>query len=145
GANRAGALWLALAAAWLALVLVSLRGAIRADFARRQKDAFPAGMSEYLRGNWLEAEMVVRRLVADRPGDVEAGLLLASGLRRSRRLDEARSALDELSRWDVASAWRMEIDGEYRHLAELEAERAERDMHAFDTGSETLPNLDRAA
>ncbi len=148
GPGRTGILWAGLIAVWIGLLLVSLRRAIRADFAARLPDTFATALAEYLRGNWLEAETHVRQLLAKHPADVEAALLLATVQRHTLRIDEARATLDELVRWDGAEAWQMEIDQEYRQLTEKEltmATAVEQEVHTHGNDDPALPNLHQAA
>ena len=46
---------------------------------------------EYLRGNWLEAESLLQRLIRESARDFDVHLLLATLYRRTRRYDEASS------------------------------------------------------
>ena len=85
----------------------------------QREDLFPRTLGEYLRGNWLEAEILCRRLVERNAGDAEALLLLATVLRHTSRTDEARSTLAQLRRLDAAAAWKQEIDDELARLAEI--------------------------
>jgi hypothetical protein len=89
--------------------------------ATSPQDLFPAALNEYLQGNWLVAEEKCRELVRRRRDDVEARLLLATLLRHTERLDEARQALVELEKFDGAVRWEMEIACERQLLEEAEA------------------------
>jgi hypothetical protein len=53
-------------------------------------------------------------------GDVQARLLLATLLRRTKRWSEAREQLAELDRLEAAASWEFEIAGEQERLAEAE-------------------------
>jgi hypothetical protein len=136
GAGRAGTIWSGFFAAWLGLFVVSLRRAPRGGLpgAGGPDDAFPGALAQYLKGNWLEAETLARGLLIRSPEDVEAALLLTAVLRHTGRIDEGRETLDAVTLWDRAAAWRMEIDREYRLLAETEAriERTKRDESLTD-------------
>lgn len=110
----------------------------------QREDLFPRTLGEYLRGNWLEAEILCRRLVERNAGDAEALLLLATVLRHTSRTDEARSTLAQLRRLDAAAAWKQEIDDEQARLADQqgsqpcdEAEPRNRNQHEQ---SEALPD-----
>jgi hypothetical protein len=121
GPQRAGAIWSGFIAGWLALLFVSRRAAPRAEASPTgPNDLFPAALAEYLRGNWLDAELLARQLVVRIPADVEATLLLAATLRHTNRFDEAREILDALVLWDRAASWQMEIDAEYQRLSDKE-------------------------
>jgi hypothetical protein len=86
-----------------------------------QKGLFTAAQAEYLKGNWLEAESALRRLLRQCPRDAEGQLLWATLLRRTARLDKARQALQDLSRLDAAAHWQHEIRVE-RELLRRQAE-----------------------
>ena len=73
---------------------------------------------EYLREHWLEAEMLVRQILMQQPGDVEARLLRASILRRTGRQSEAQQELLRLAGDPRAAVWRWEIETELRGLAD---------------------------
>src|SRR5207248_1945092 len=81
-------------------------------------------LAEYLQGNWFEAERICRELLADEPRDAEAGLLLASVLRCSSRLSEAREALDRLAQSTPADRWSREIAVERERIAARPAQDA---------------------
>jgi hypothetical protein len=90
-----------------------LSAAAAADLGQRE-DLFPRTLGEYLRGNWLEAEILCRRLTERDAGDAESLLLLATVLRHTGRSNEARSTLAQLRRLDAAAAWEQEIGDELR-------------------------------
>jgi hypothetical protein len=145
-------LWAALAAVWMTLVFVSFRVAIQTSetIPSDETDFFAVAQGEYLKGNWLAAEVLARRLLLAHPSDVEAALLLTSTLRRAGRLDEARATLEEMNLWDRAAAWSHEIAGENERIAEKEAQLAEQnglEQEVHDGGPTTLPlpNLREAA
>jgi hypothetical protein len=126
GPQRAGAIWSGFIAGWLALLFVSRRAAPLAEASPTgPNDLFPAALAEYLRGNWLDAELLARQLVAQIPTDVVATLLLAATLRHTNRFDEARETLDGLTLWDRAASWQMEIIAVYQRLSEKEIRLAE--------------------
>lgn len=117
--------WTAIGVVWSVSAVSARRWTTRrtqsaADDGAR--DLFPQALGEYLKGNWYEAEMVCQGLLRRGPGDVEARLLLATLLRRTRRFSEARGHLDRLGRLETASGWQHEIADEWERLAEAEAE-----------------------
>jgi hypothetical protein len=141
-----------LAVVWASLLVVSFRLAIRSSEAlpSEEMDFFGVAQSEYLKGNWLAAEVFARRLLLARPSDVEAALLLTSTLRRAGRLDEARATLEEMQRWDRAAAWRHEIAVETDRITEKEAQLAEQmgleqEVHEEAPDTVPLPNVREAA
>ena len=166
GPDRAGTIWTGFFAAWLGLLVVSLRRSPRGGVpgAGGPDDVFPGALAQYLKGNWLEAETLTRDLLIRSPEDVEAALLLTAVLRHTGRIDEGRETLDAVTLWDRAAAWRMEIDREYQLLAETEArierrkleeclkeegggggEETEREVQQEGEIPPSLPELRRAA
>jgi hypothetical protein len=111
--------WAVLAGFWL----VSFRRAARnltqiyCGDAHYNDELFARAQTEYLRGQWFEAESLLLRLLREEPSDVEGRLLLATLYRHTRRPDLARAQLDRLERLPQGSRWRWEILQE-RTLAE---------------------------
>lgn len=73
----------------------------------------------YLAHDWLTAESTLRTLLQRDATDGEAQLLLGTLLRRVGRLDEARAALDQLSRADAGRIWQAAI---VRELGRIDAD-----------------------
>ena len=81
-------------------------------------DPFGKAAEQYLKGNWFETECILAGLLRRDPRDVDAGLMLATLYRHTRRLDEAAERLDQLERLDEGVKWALEINRERRWLAE---------------------------
>lgn len=117
----AAALW------WLIAGCLSLRELPQVAAATDgdpQQGLFVAAQSEYLKGNWIEAEAHLRKLLRRRPRDVEALLLLATLYRRTQRFDEARRQLQQMARLDAARPWQVEVRSERELLRrQLESRR----------------------
>lgn len=73
---------------------------------------FVQAQSEYLKGNWFEAEALLLELLNDFPRDAEALLLLVGVLRHSQRWQPALRRLDHLETLETAEPWRFEIQRE---------------------------------
>lgn len=106
------ALWTAIAAIWLAATASAFTAFPRP--IPRGRDAatealFVKARDAYLGRDWLTAETQLRTLLDLAPTDGEAQLLLATLLRRVGRLDEARAALEQLSRSDSGARWLGDI------------------------------------
>lgn len=86
------------------------------------KGLFVTAQGEYLKGSWIEAEALLRKLLRHRSRDCEALLLLAALYRRTGRIDEARLQLQNLARLEASSLWQLEIRTE-RELLRRRAER----------------------
>jgi hypothetical protein len=127
--------WGLMAAMWLVSVLVSLWRGSRGPAARRATSAevlFRDALSEYLQGDWFEAESTLARLLHLHPRDVEGRLLLATLLRHTRRYDEA---LDQLARVELlrdSAGWAQEIAAEKRYVADGQAEAAANQAQPFE-------------
>jgi len=122
--------WFFAGLCWVLVLGLSVAGRKRGPARDEQVEAwFVEAQRHYLRGHWIEAETLVGRLLARRPDDVEARLLLASIERRTGRRAEARATLRRLRDCPPAAGWRFEIEAEMRQLEEREAE-AERGQRA---------------
>jgi hypothetical protein len=134
-------IWLAAGAIWISSAAISARwvaGLRISGPSAGDEDLFNAAQSEYLRGNWYEAEVALGRLLARNLVDVEARLMLAALLRRTGRLQEAGEQLKRLSRTDGAERWQPEI-------ARLRNRLAEQTHDAAETTAEAANNSDVAA
>lgn len=114
-----------------------------------QEGLFIAAQTEYLKGNWIEAEAHLRKLLRRRPRDVESLLLMASIARRTDRCDEARIQLQDLARLEAAARWQTEIRcerellrrlAEKRRLEQIEQQQAEAETTTTDDISEDPPH-----
>lgn len=118
-AGLLSACWGAVLALWLAAAGVSLRGA--GDDAERkvsaEEDLFREAQAHYLRGNWIEAETMLTRLIGRDARDVDARLMLATLKRHTNRLDEAEDELRRLVRLEDAGKWQQEIESERVQIA----------------------------
>lgn len=92
------------------------------DQAADADSEFRQAQHEYLKGHWLEAELLVGQRLSSKPDDVEARLLLASIQRRTRRFAESGQTLMRLSAAEQAAKWRFEIETEQRLIDELESD-----------------------
>ncbi len=111
---------------WAVAVAISLRSRARRGPSRAVADGevlFREALSEYLLGNWFEAEAILGRMLQASPTDAEARLLLATLLRHTRRIDAARDQLARLELLRSSQNWKLEIDAERRLLDEWEADQ----------------------
>ncbi len=119
-------IWLAVGVTWLAAAGVSFRwvaslklaGTAATESTDADEGLFNQARSEYLQGNWYEAETALKELLERNILDAEARLMLAALLRRSGRLAEAAEQLDRLKRMDGAERWQLEIHRQGLRLAE---------------------------
>ncbi len=74
--------------------------------------------TQYLQGNWFEAEAILLDLTKSDPGDMAAGLLLVGVLRHTHRQAAALRHLEQLCLYDAAAAWRFEIEREKQLISQ---------------------------
>lgn len=120
---------------WLAMLTFWLVATVRSHwhFGQLQADAGPVAgdgrfaeaQTEYLRGNWFEAESLLLAILADTPRDAESHLLLAGVHRHTRRWSAAFRRLDQLERLDTAARWTFEIRRERQLIERRRREYAE--------------------
>jgi len=109
------AVWALVAVVWVVSVIAAWRWdgkQIAAANPARETDMFAVAQDHYLKGNWFETERVLLDLLQRNPRDWDAGLMLASLFRHTRRFDEARQALDRLERFEGFRKWRVEMNRE---------------------------------
>jgi hypothetical protein len=119
--------WLAAGLVWIGSAVVSAwhgRG-LAPRRASTAEAMFREALGEYLRENWFEAERLLGRLLHLQPRDVEAGLLLATLLRHTKRYHEAIDQLDRLELVADAGRWNREIQAERLWIAQAQAEAVE--------------------
>ncbi len=127
-------IWLAVGVFWLAAIAASAKwiaGLSMSGPSGDDEGLFNLARSEYLRGNWFEAEVTLDRLLTRNVLDVEARLMLAMLLRHTRRDAEASEHLARLSRMDGAERWQLEISREQARLA-VRAHQSAKDAGADD-------------
>jgi hypothetical protein len=94
-------------ATWMGLREVSRWSRLSAE--PQQQGLFTQAQTEYLKGHWLEAETLLRELLAVDDRDAEARLMLASLLRHADRVGEALVELDVLELSEAGHKWASEI------------------------------------
>lgn len=112
-------LWTAAAAIWLAATASacsSFPPPLRLGRDAATDAMFVKARDAYLARDWLGAENRLRAVLDIVPTDGEAQLLLGTLLRRVGRLDEARDALEKLSRSDAGRPWQDVIRQELSRL-----------------------------
>ena len=120
--------WGVVVAVWIGSAVISYRWDRRHGSALAPNpaaDGYEEALDHYLKGEWLETEQTLARLLRRNPRDADAGLLLATLWRHTGRLDEAARQLDRLECLDAAVKWAVEIGRERQLLAELGSEPAE--------------------
>lgn len=127
--GRSLPLWVVPTAAWVLVLwfwVVSARASFRIVAEERARNTPPSqaatellcqAQTQYLKGNFSQADAILARLLIQSPGDVEARLLAASICRHTARREEATQRLQELSSFPAAAQWQVEIADEHRRLA----------------------------
>jgi hypothetical protein len=82
---------------------------------------FARAQTEYLNRHWFEAESLLAEVLKRRPSDVDAHLMMATLLRHTARVDEARQWLERLGRTDGGEKWAVEVGREQELLDCLES------------------------
>lgn len=140
--------WGALGGGWFLALLVNCRwlaGQSGTGTDGADDELFAQALDYYLKGEWIEAELVLQRLLERRPADAEGRLLRATLWRRTGRLTEAGHELDRLQRLEAAGAWQWEIAAERQLLEELAAAPTPKQSEPADGPSEAPAVLDAAA
>jgi hypothetical protein len=123
------ALWSAFAVAWVAAVGWSV-GQYRqtaSAIEHFENDPFGEALTHYLAGDYFQTEQVLQAMLRRNDHDADARLLLATTLRRDKRLEEAERQLNLLAKMENAARWESEIQDERDLLRDLSAEaKAER-------------------
>lgn len=110
---------------WCTAVLIWLVSTIRncwylprllATSDAHSSQALVEAQTEYLRGNWFEAEAKLLQVLHVHPRDAEALLLLVGVLRRTQRWQPALRKLKQLTLLESAYLWRFEIERERQLL-----------------------------
>jgi len=79
-------------------------------------DLLMAAQTEYLRGNWFEAESLLSKHLAENPDDITAALLLAGVLRRTKRWKQSEVCLEQIRLRESSARWSLEIQRELEIL-----------------------------
>jgi hypothetical protein len=105
-------IWFGVAVFWAIATWIGLREASRLSRLSsepQQLGLFVQAQTEYLKGHWLEAETMLREILAVDDRDAEARLMLASLLRHADRVGEAWVELDLLELSEAGRKWASEI------------------------------------
>ena len=88
----------------------------------RSSQMFVDAQSDYLRGNWFEAEAKLLQILHHHPRDAESLLLMVGVLRRTKRLKAAMRRLEQLELLDTSAAWYFEIQREKKLIEQAMAQ-----------------------
>jgi hypothetical protein len=127
GRSLRSLLWAIFVVGWIAAVIWSRKQCRREAVVRSlepQTDTFGQAVDHYLKGDYYQTEQILEGLLRRNVRDMDARLMLATLLRRARRLDEATRQLDTLVRFEGAEKWELEIQEERDLLAEAKTQQA---------------------
>ena len=113
--------WVTTGGLWIGAAIFAAHA--QAKSARKadnpSQDLFRRAQGEYLQGDYFQAEATLADILTANPRDAEARLLLATLLRHTQRIDEAEDQLRQLTRFETAARWQIEITGERARLKRL--------------------------
>jgi hypothetical protein len=101
-------------------------------------DEYMQAQSEYLTGNYFEAEEKLLRILHDYPRDAESQLLLIGVLRHTQRFQAAMRRISALESWDSAARWTYEISSEKRLIEKRMSQANPKMVDQQPTPSELL-------
>jgi hypothetical protein len=101
------------------------RGSSPSFLADPANDLFAAAQQEYLRTHWVEAEILLRRLLVKLPGDASARLMMATLFRHTGRYEEAQQELRRIEALNDGDNWCCEIETERTILNDAESDTPE--------------------
>lgn len=134
------AVWVAVVTVWGGSAVLSYRWD-RAPRAQPRsgpaEDPFHVALDHYLQGRWFESEHVLRGLLGKNPRDLDAGLMLATLLRRTGRPGEAEAEFNRLERFEGSQHWALEIARERELLRDADRERLVEALEEQQTDAET--------
>ncbi|MGI9516445.1 MAG: tetratricopeptide repeat protein, partial [Pirellulaceae bacterium] len=96
---------------------------------------FIQAQTEYLKGEFTQAELLLAQRLQTDPRDAEARLLLVALCRRSGRVEKAAQQLASLQRLDTSIPWKFEIDREQKRIEQQLSELAENETHQDEDSS----------
>lgn len=123
-ASAQRALWISLGAGWGISIVAGywwLGRQLAPHSASDMDQWFCQAQQFYLRGNWIEAELSLLKILGRNASDPDARLFLATLYRHTKRFAESEAELCHLERFDSAVKWRWEIDAERRLLREFQS------------------------
>jgi hypothetical protein len=131
-------MWALLGLVWLGLLAISIgwdSSPLDKPKSSPDTDSYPLALDYYLKGNWFQAERLLRERLEQEPRDLEARLTLATLLRHTRRPADARAELERLERFEGARRWVWEIQRERELLTET-PEAVDEEQNGSELASE---------
>ena len=98
---------------------------------KNSEDLFPLAQSQYLKGDWYEAESILGRLIQLDPLDIESHLMLTSIYRRTQRVKLARRTLKYLERLEDSHQWLLETRLEREKLNRMDLDGPKKRSEGF--------------
>lgn len=94
---------------------------------------FQQAQKDYLSGDWNNAEQKFRELYRHDRDDAEAGLMLATLLRHTKRPEEAVTTIDRLLLRESAEPWHYELKSERNHSLATQADETTTEFDATES------------
>lgn len=140
------AIWPIVLTAWFVFGWISWRHSqVQPQISERSDEIdatlFIQAQTEYLTGDYTQAELLLHKQLKAYPRDVEARLLLASLYRRSNRTEKATEQLSSLQKLDERMPWEFEIQRERRLVGDQQSEADEVKV-GQDAGLEYTESVD---
>jgi len=113
--------WVVAATFWLGAAVLALkeRAKTGANQLESLEGLFRRAQAEYLQGDYFQAEATLAELLEANPRDAEGRLLLATLLRHTKRYPEAEDQLRQLTRFETAARWQIEVNSERARIKKL--------------------------
>lgn len=127
--------------AWMISVVRNYRALprlIAPRAAMRAPDRFVEAQAEFLRGNWVEAERLLRANLRVETRDAPALLMLSAVYRQTGRYDMAQKTLDLLHGLEVGDAWFLEARAERYRLQRARGEVPRGEVSSKHKSKESL-------
>lgn len=143
------AIWPIVLTVWFVFGWISWRRSQTEPDAAEWSDEIDATLfiqaqTEYLTGEYSQAELLLHQQLKAYPRDAEARLLLASLYRRTLRAENAAEQLESLQKLDERRPWGFEIQREWAlvndQLGEADEEKAGQDASLKNTESSNESN-----
>ena len=146
--NVRSAVWAACGIGWIIAAAYSARWCRRQAAVDQQggdEDKYGEALTQYLKGDYYQAERLLETLLRQNARDLEARLMLATLMRHTGRLEEAGRQLETLARFEGAGKWKLEIEHERELLTEAKTRKKTTVAADPAAGGEPPPTVAHAA
>jgi tetratricopeptide (TPR) repeat protein len=125
---------------WIGAAVLAVKERSKSGVDQQQslEGLFRRAQAEYLQGDYFQAEATLAELLEANPRDAEGRLLLATLLRHTKRYPEAEDQLKQLTRFETAARWQIEINSERARIKKLRKAAKTQPVPRVDKPSEDL-------